>query len=95
MQGQVKARARRAKAFRYGGWAVVVSGVGLTSFGLVTTYGAESTLDELGRPSHQENNNKEAWHSAIAQSETGVSLQLAGLGTAAAGAALLGLSYLQ
>jgi hypothetical protein len=88
-------RARRAKAFRYGGWTILGSGIGLAGYGLASTLAAENTLDQLGRPGHVDNNNKDAWHTAVEQSDGGKTFQLAGLGTLAAGAAIVGLSYLQ
>ena len=88
-------RARRAASFRVGGWSVVAAGLGLSGYGLFSTLDAENTLDQLGRPSHTDNNNNDAWHGAVSQSNLGVTLQYAGLGTAVAGAALVGVSYLQ
>jgi hypothetical protein len=88
-------RARRMKAFRYGGWAVVASGIGLSGFGLFATLAAENKLDQLARPSNSDFHNSDAWHTAVGDSDQGITLQLAGLGASAAGAAIVGLSYLQ
>jgi hypothetical protein len=88
-------RARRMKAFRYGGWAVVASGIGLSGFGLFSTLAAENKLDQLALPSNDNFHNSDAWHRATGESDQGLTLQLAGLGASAAGAAIVGLSYLQ
>jgi hypothetical protein len=88
-------RAKRMRSFRIGGYSIVVAGLGLAGYGLTSTLSAEATLDDLGRPSHQDNNNDQAWHDAKGQSDLGATLQWAGIGTITTGAVLVGMSYLQ
>lgn len=81
-----KLRAKRRMLLRYGGYTVIAVGAGLGGLGYVQTVGAAGKLDSA---------TGDEWADLWQQGESGQSMQLAGVGVVAAGAALTIWSFVQ